>query len=184
GTERQLLAAESCACLPVDDRERLPEVEVDVRREPARPGRQAALELEQLAVRVVPVREDGERASAPRVRVHPTRLDHCAAPSSPRDSMVHGWTELQTWARTRSSGRGTRSRSSAATSDAGSLFRRLWVLMKRRSCSAVARPRHAGWFWKVRNASSSPWASTTCSTASAPRARISSSSRSASHTKK
>src|SRR5207244_7155088 len=76
-----LLAAEGGARSPFDDGERLAEVEMYVRREPARARRQTALELEQLAVRVVPVRQDGKRPSTPRVRVHAAALDHQQSPS-------------------------------------------------------------------------------------------------------
>jgi hypothetical protein len=42
--------------------------------------------------------------------------------------------------------------------------------MKRRSCSLVARPCHAGCFWKVRNDPSSPWAWRISSTQATPSA--------------
>jgi hypothetical protein len=78
---------------------------------------------------------------------------------------------------------GTRARSSASTSTAA-----VWILLplcvprKRRSGAASVRPRQAGCFWNLRNDSSSPAASRTRSTVGTPSARMSSSSRSATHT--
>ena len=123
------------------------------------------------------------RASCPSSTVRRTIRTHGFISRTKRRARPPARPARHRWARTQSSGRGTRARSSALTSSrAYRLFRPDRVPMNRCSCLSGLCPCHAGICWKMRRDRISPCARMTRSTAATPRARISSSSRSAPHT--